>query len=258
MNTLLPPNPVYALFSGGKDSFACASVLHEATLLRGVVLIDTGISADTWREDVLKIVNGQGWGYEIVPTTHRYEWFVQTYGFPGPAMHGMAMNYFKGRAIRQWKKKHPGESLASGVRLDESGRRKLSTKAQSEWEGVTVYAPILHWTTEETWAYVRAKGYERPRTYLTLGISGDCLCGAFAMGHEPDAIREHCPNAAARIAAMTELGRYGWGERAISKIDHTQDLPFSEPETMVCFDCTRKQVPRDPRRAGTGAGASHA
>lgn len=238
MEILLPPSPCYALFSGGKDSFALACALEEQGFLRGVVLLDTGISADTWREDVLKIIESRQWPYEIVPTSYRYEAYVYTYGFPGPGKHGEVMTYLKGRAIRLWKKKHPGESLASGVRQAESGRRQTNAVFQSQWEGVTVYAPILKWSTAETWAYVRARGYERPRTYLTLGISGDCLCGAFAQEHEPGALEEHCPKAAARIAAMTPGDGYGWGQRAIDKIDKTLDL-YTDGEAVACFDCAR-------------------
>jgi hypothetical protein len=236
---LLPPRPVYALFSGGKDSFAAACVLAEHGLLKGVVLIDTGIAADTWLEDVLAIVDRQDWVHELVPTTHRYEWFVAQYGFPGPAMHGMVMTYLKGRAIRQWKKRHAGEALASGVRAGESQRRGWSATFESVWEGVSVYAPILHWTDEEVWTYVRERHYVKPRTYLTLGISGDCLCGAFAMAHEPDAIRTYCPKAAARIRGMRSPDNYGWGQRAIDKLDHTLDLPFADGESVACFDCRR-------------------
>jgi 3'-phosphoadenosine 5'-phosphosulfate sulfotransferase (PAPS reductase)/FAD synthetase len=234
-----PPMPVYALFSGGKDSYAVACALEEAGLLKGVVLIDTGVAADTWLSDVMAIVTSRGWTYEIQPTTTRYEWFVNQYGFPGPGMHGMVMTYLKGRAIRQWKKRHPGEALASGVRSDESTRRGWSTTFQSQWEGVTVYAPILNWTTAETWAYVRSRGYQQPRTYLTLGVSGDCLCGAFAMPHEPEAIREHCPKLAQRIESMTQHGSYGWGQRAIEKHDATMALPYVEGLAVACSDCWR-------------------
>lgn len=237
---LLPPKPVYSLFSGGKDSFATASVLGDAGLLKGVVMIDTGIAADTWLQDVMDIVRKQAWYWEVVPTTTRYEWFVAQYGFPGPAMHGTVMNYLKGRAIRQWKKKYPGEALASGVRLEESKRRGWSAVFESQWEGVTIYAPILNWTTKGVLAFNRERRYQKPRTYLTLGISGDCLCGAFAQTHEPEALREHCPVAAARIAAMQSADTYKWGQRAIDKIDHTLDLPFTESEALLCSDCTRE------------------
>jgi hypothetical protein len=236
---LLPPKPVYSLFSGGKDSFATASVLAKAGLLKGVVMIDTGIAADTWHEDVMEIVLKKGWYWEIVPTPYRYEAFVAQYGFPGPAMHGIVMNYLKGRAIRQWKKSHAGEALASGVRQEESKRRGWSAVFESQWEGVTIYAPILNWTTEEVIAFNRDRCYQKPRTYLTMGISGDCLCGAFAQTHEPEAIRAYCPIAAARIAAMRPPDGYTWGQRSIDKIDQTLDLPFTESEALICLDCAR-------------------
>ena len=149
-------------------------------MLKGCVILDTGVSADTWLANVTEQCEAQHWPYQVIPTSVRYEWFVWRYGFPGPGMHGDAMNYLKGRAIREFRKDHKEDILVSGVRIDESDRRTFNVKFESLFENVPVFAPILNWTTAETWAYVRKRNYERPQTYLTLGVSGDCLCGAFA------------------------------------------------------------------------------
>jgi 3'-phosphoadenosine 5'-phosphosulfate sulfotransferase (PAPS reductase)/FAD synthetase len=238
-DTLLPPQPVYSLFSGGKDSFACTDVLAQAGMLKGCVLIDTGIAADTWREDIIALCEQYNWPYEIVPTNIRFEWLVWKYGFPGPGFHREAMNYLKGRAVKYWGQQHKGEALASGVRTAESQRRGWSAKFESVWEGVTVYAPLLYWTTKDTIAYGLERDYQKPRTYQTLGISGDCLCGAFAQGHEPEAIQEHYPIVHSRILNMKGPDRFSWGERSIEKIDQTLPLEFDETTAIACFDCWR-------------------
>jgi 3'-phosphoadenosine 5'-phosphosulfate sulfotransferase (PAPS reductase)/FAD synthetase len=78
--------------------------------------------------------------------------------------------------------------LASGVRHDESVTRAGSVRPIGQWEGAPIVAPIFDWTTEETWAYFRDRGFERAPAYSTLQISGDCLCGAYAREDEPKAV----------------------------------------------------------------------
>lgn len=241
MVTLLPPTPSYALVSGGKDSFAACDVVARAGLLKGCVLIDTGIAVPTWQEDVVGLCERFGWPYEIVPTPVRFEWFVWKYGFPGPAMHHEIMCYLKGRAIREWKKWHKNECLVSGTRIEESNRRGWSCKWESKWEGVTIYAPVLNWSTQDAIAYGVKRAYQKPRAYYTLGISGDCVCGAFATQHEPEAITEHYPALAERIARMKSRDAYTWGQRAIDKIDKTLPMFNDDTEAMAiaCSDCWR-------------------
>ena len=244
-NILFPPKPAYALFSGGKDSFACASVLHEAGLLAGCVLIDTGIAIPEWKAATSAMCEERGWAYEIIPTTHRYEWIVWKYGFPGRPGHKWAMDFLKGRAVSQWRSTHckttgtgkrklfDGSILASGCRMDESERRLGNTRPISEWEKVTVYSPIFEWTTAETWAYVKERGYVRPRAYETLGISGDCLCGAFAKEYEREAIRVHHPSIHADILRMEHeyQSKWGAGSKACGRIRK------QGAEAVGCAEC---------------------
>ncbi len=241
--TMLPDKPVYALFSGGKDSFATAKVLQEAGLLSGVVLFDTGIASPEWAPTCQALCEKYEFKYEIIPTPVRYEWYVWRYGFPGPAMHGQTMNYLKGRCVREFKRKHPGEALASGVRTQESNRRTFNTKPVSVVEGVTVYAPIHDWSTEQVWKYVTQHGYEKPRSYLTLGISGDCLCGAFARDHERAAIKEHYPDLDRRLTSLEEISGERWGQRAVDKAKCTKKeqavAKLLDEQMLICHECER-------------------
>ena len=232
----IPEVPVYALFSGGKDSFATAKFLQGQGLLKGCVMIDTGIAVPEWKATCLAMCEQQGWDAVIVPTPVRYEWIVWKYGFPGYQGHYFTMNYLKGRAIREWKKQYPGEALASGVRQAESARRSVTAKPLSTFEGVQVYAPIYDWTTAQVWAYVRQHGYERPRAYSTLQISGDCLCGAFASEWEREALAIHHPEMAARICAMGKdrHGKeWGWCNKKAQK---------GPEEQLICAECGDTEV----------------
>lgn len=235
-NLGIPPEPVYALFSTGKDSFAAAARLQELGLLLGCIAIDTGISVPEWKDNVLRICEQQEWTVEIIPTSVRYEWIVWRFGFPGYLGHAAAMNYLKGRAVREFKRKYPGIALGSGVRREESDRRSLTTKPISDFEGVTVYAPIYEWTTAETWAYARAKGYDRPDVYSRLGISGDCLCGAFAKDWERQALTVHYPDVASRIEACERIAHcpsraWGWANQK------SRQRKKEGAEAFICAEC---------------------
>lgn len=240
---MVPDAPVYALFSGGKDSFATAKMLQEADKLRGVVMIDTGISVPEWKQTCIDICEQFRMPYHIIPTNVRYEWFVWKYGFPGSGGHAYAMNYLKGRAIREYKKQFPGIALASGVRLAESARRALTTKELGDFEGVPVHAPIFGWSTQQVWAYVRGFGYERPKSYVTLGTSGDCLCGAYARDEEREALSVHYPAVASRIRLIEETvqtihpTRCRWGWSALSNADRATQ---STSEMLICQECSGK------------------
>lgn len=227
-----PPVPVWCLFSGGKDSFATACALQENNLLLGCIMLDTGISTPEWRQHCEDACRQQNWTYDIMLTNTRYEWFVWRFGFPGPAGHRYAVNYLKGRAIREYKRKYKGIALASGVRIAESSRRTINTKPIGTFETVTIYAPIYDWSNEQTWEYVKSKGYQRPPAYTYLGISGDCLCGAYAKDFEREAIRQHYPTIDARLTKLEREVGMGWGRKP-------QDCPVAKTadEALVCAEC---------------------
>ena len=227
----------YALVSGGKDSLSTAMVLHEAGKLLGAVSFDTGISTPDWKAFVVKTCADRGWPLEMYRTGEDYDNLVRKYGFPGPGKHGIFMNYLKGRCVRKFKAAHPDGVLASGTRKSESARRLNSTKPISVWEGVPILTPIYNWTTEEVWAYFRAKGFERSPAYATLGISGDCLCGAFAREDEIDAINYHYPEVARRLGGLEQQLRakgskrcdWGWGWKEPRK--------KTAKEAAICVEC---------------------
>jgi len=203
----------WALFSGGKDSTACVEVLSDENKLAGILSIDTGISAPDW----LPFIQAQSarWNvpHEIIKTTADYDQLVCKYGFPGPGLHGLFMNYLKGRAVRQFKKRYRSEKLASGVRAYESTRRFKKTREWGEFEGVAVWAPLFNWTTEAVWRFVNERGFKRSPAYEVLCISGDCLCGAYATEMERAAIKAFYPCVDERLKRLETLTNklWGWG-----------------------------------------------
>jgi 3'-phosphoadenosine 5'-phosphosulfate sulfotransferase (PAPS reductase)/FAD synthetase len=230
--------PCFALVSGGKDSLSTAQVLADADRLLGCVALSTGISTPDWRDFVIDTCRARGWPLEFHHTDQSYDDLVREYGFPGPGRHPKFMDRLKGRAVREFKRKHPNGILASGTRRDESGRRKVMAKPFGVWEGVPILAPIYDWTTDETWEFFNANGFTRAPAYQTLMVSGDCLCGAFAVQGEAQALRLCYPQIADRFDA---IGReikdafpkrcqwgWGWQEKRGSK---------SAREAALCQEC---------------------
>lgn len=230
--------PTFALLSGGKDSCTTAKVLENADRLLGCVALGTGISTPDWRDFVIDLCRKRSWPLEFHHTEEKYDDLVRKYGFPGPGKHNMFMNYLKGRAVEEFRRKHPSGILASGVRSDESDRRRVNTKPVSFWERVPILAPIYDWTTDRVWEFFRANGFTRAPAYQTLMISGDCLCGAFAAQGEAQALRLGYPEIADRFDALgreiadnhptrCEWG-WGWKEKRRRK---------TAKEATICPEC---------------------
>jgi 3'-phosphoadenosine 5'-phosphosulfate sulfotransferase (PAPS reductase)/FAD synthetase len=230
--------PSYVLVSGGKDSLSTAQVLADADRLLGCVALGTGISTPEWRDFLITTCTKRGWPLEFHHTPDNFDRLVRKYGFPGPGMHQQFMTYLKGRAIREFRRKHPNGVLASGTRSGESQRRFVNAKPISFWEGVPILAPIYDWSTDETWAFFNKHGFERAPAYQTLMVSGDCLCGAFAVQGEAEMLRLGYPTIADRF---DELGReiqdafpkrckwgWGWQEKRKRK---------SAREASLCQEC---------------------
>jgi 3'-phosphoadenosine 5'-phosphosulfate sulfotransferase (PAPS reductase)/FAD synthetase len=229
----------YALVSGGKDSLSAAQVLHEAGKLEACVALETGVSTPDWKDFVVKTCAERGWPLEFYPTGESYDELVLEYGFPGPSKHKKFMDRLKGRGIAKFKKAHPKGILASGTRAKESVRRGANSSPVGMWERVPIVAPIYDWTTDETWAFFRDRGFERAPGYSTLQISGDCLCGAFAREGECDAVKFHYPEVGARFDALSaqmrgripkERCEWGWGWKKPLK-EKQRD------ENLVCSEC---------------------
>jgi 3'-phosphoadenosine 5'-phosphosulfate sulfotransferase (PAPS reductase)/FAD synthetase len=209
----------YALVSGGKDSLTTAQVLADADRLLGCIALDTGINTPDWADFIRDTCAARNWPIEFYRTTANYEDLVRKYGFPGPARHQWFMSYLKGRAIRSVRREHPDAVLASGTRKAESNRRWINTHPISMWEGLPILTPIYDWTTDEVWDLFNRHGFKKSPAYQYLMVSGDCLCGAFAVPGEAAALRLGYPAVADHFDALGHSIRtahptrctWGWG-----------------------------------------------
>lgn len=237
----------YVLLSGGKDSVTTAHWLNAHGMLAGCVAIDTGISIPEWRPFVERLCESQGWPLTIVGTLVTYEWYVRQYGFPGPGSHSQAMRWLKERGVDQFRKRNPGALLASGVRRGESARRFGTVREWNVLGKMVIWAPLIDWTTADVWAYVHEHELERSPCYATLGISGDCLCGAFASPGERDAMAECHPEVDARIRRLEAEtgGRWSVGSAAPGR--------STRGEQLICVECDPSGRPDSGTRGVGGA-----
>lgn len=196
---------LWCLLSGGKDSVCAAHHLRERGRLAGCVFIDTGISCPDTRPFVETLCAQQGWDLHVFSAPKSYEELVSRYGFPKNLVgHSWAFGALKERAIIRAKQElGPGTIFASGARRRESARRARSVAKGFRHNGkVVIENPIVEWSTPEVWAYLRSNGLAVSPAYLSLGRSGDCLCGAFSKRGEADVIRRAYPDVADRIRRL--------------------------------------------------------
>lgn len=202
----------FALLSGGKDSVCTAHYLASQGRLSGCIFLDTGIAAPDTLPFVRSLCEQQEWGLAVFRTPIRYEDLVARYGFPkGPHGHIRAFGALKDRGLRLAAKAHPGATFASGVRAGESARRFRFTERRSRYSsGTTLEAAIMDWSTRKVWDYLRANDLSVSPSSLALGISGDCLCGAFSSRGECEAIKRTYPEVARRIEELEGRSTHSW------------------------------------------------
>jgi 3'-phosphoadenosine 5'-phosphosulfate sulfotransferase (PAPS reductase)/FAD synthetase len=171
-------------------------------------------------------------------------------GFPGPALHYKAYQRLKERpleaALRDIKAEHGTGArrqrvmLMSGVRLDESARRKMTGTARGEWErkGNQLWVnPLIGWTNTEMAAYRREHRLPVSDVTALLHKSGECMCLAFAAKGEramtislfPEWYEEKIrPLEEEAFRRGLKRWQWGWGAGA--------DLPTT-PIGPMCHGC---------------------
>jgi 3'-phosphoadenosine 5'-phosphosulfate sulfotransferase (PAPS reductase)/FAD synthetase len=197
----------YCLLSGGKDSVCTAHVLQQQGRLQGCVFIDTGIACPDTRPFVERLCEEQKWDLHVFKAPKTFEELVMKYGFPRNLIgHSWAFGSLKERAMIQAKQElGNGAVFAAGARRHESARRARSIAKGFRHNGkLEIENTIVEWTTPEVWAYLRANNLPVSPAYLSVGRSGDCLCGSFSKKGEADVIKRAYPDVAARIRNLEE------------------------------------------------------
>lgn len=242
-----PPVRIYAMFSGGKDSivsthFAMEHGAHE------VLHLNTGIGIRQTREFVRDTCKYYGWPLrEEHPPATTYRQFVLKHGFPGPGSHRYAYSWLKERALRKVVREAKTKvkdrvMLMTGVRNLESARRMGFVEPVVRQGAMVWVAPMYQFSDIDMHAYRAKHNLPLSQVSKDLGMSGECLCGAFASPGEFERIAKFYPEAADEISELEIDAKLAgvhcrWGTRPKRGGALSEDLPFMP----MCVSCPTKQ-----------------
>ena len=276
------PDAIIAAFSGGNDSIVST---HFAVSQYDALVVhcDTGIGIKKTREHVNKTAERFGWSFEAskaepegkpdcvdpseMPSGRwtdgetAYEEIVLNRGFPGPAQHHRFYVSLKERPLlRAARKLRLGRGrkvlVVAGIRHDESSVRagyKEAIRAQAK--SFLVWANPFYWHTAADFeAYRQEFGLPRNPVKARVGISGECLCGAYASQGEKELVRSVEPETAEYLDRLEDRVRangfpWGWGESPPQAwLDSRRGQGFLFPTLVgfepMCVGCPRKAAKR--------------
>jgi 3'-phosphoadenosine 5'-phosphosulfate sulfotransferase (PAPS reductase)/FAD synthetase len=199
----------FCLFSGGNDSGVLAHRCRD--LYDSLCFIDTGTAIPGVREHVEKMAEWLDKPLVIYDAGIEFEAMVlgavadpsrpnlKPSGFPGPGGHSIAYNRLKLRQIEALvrdHKTHRGDriGLLTGVRYDESARRKRNVRQMGRRNGAQVWInPIASFTTEEMNNYRRENAIPESDVAALIHRSGECNCGSYAAPGEREMLESLWP-----------------------------------------------------------------
>jgi hypothetical protein len=179
--------------SFGGDSVTVLEMFANHPLFKGAFHIGTGIAVPEVLEYGQQLCAERGWPLKIYQTplaTYR-EWVLK-HGFPGPAMHTMMYRILKERRVEDFIREHKTRrfhniGILSGARITESRRRMGTSKPVSKRGSAVWINPILYFGDDDKSRSETRFNVARSPVSVQLGLSGECLCGAYA---DPAELRE--------------------------------------------------------------------
>lgn len=247
------PVAIFALFSGGNGSLAATHWAMNNVPGCQVAHINTGIGIPATREFVRETCAREGWRLTEMRAKEDcgqdYEAIVRKHGFPGPASHRFMYVQLKERSIdalvRQTKT-HPRDKVMflTGICHDDSQRRSGYGGKEITHHGAQMWVNAMYWAGA-SWmsAYVDRVGIPRNPVAASYGMSGECLCGAFAKPGELAILRHTCPASAARIERLQDEVRaagfpWGWEEAPPRERDDKLTPDLFSP---MCVNCLKSE-----------------
>lgn len=215
------------LFSGGNDSHVLTDLMVREGIATHAAHANTTIGIEGTRDFVRQRCAALGLPLleELPPVD--YAALVEEQGFPGPAHHFKMYQRLKERPLRQVRRRLVSDGrkervvFLAGRRRAESARRS-DVPEHERVDSVVWVSPLANWTSEDMADY-RAR-YSLPRNEVAeaLGMSGECLCGAFAEPGELQRIEALFPAVVEEIRALEvrlleagsvpeERCMWGWG-----------------------------------------------
>jgi len=251
------PSHVFLLVSGGNDSMTLAHVFKDRPEVSAIVHIDTGIKVD----DVEPFVRqtAKSWGIPLLvyraventkadgtPDPKIYEDLVAKHGFPGPSSHQYMYSNLKERQVARLMRDHNVNKqdvvLISGVRKGESARREKTVKRLQRNGRQVWVAPLINWSDTDMSVYRQAMRVPESPVAKNLGMSGECLCGAFAKPGQFALLQKHYPKAAAHIREIEskEYCPWTWEQEPDTQWFEAKAGQGAFEFSPLCMDCIRR------------------
>ena len=250
------PVAVYVGFSGGSDSLATTHWMMKNVPGCKAFHANTGIGIEATREFVRETCREYGWPLIEVRAKEDcgqdYDELVRERGFPGPDMHKKMYARLKERCIEKVvrdSKTHRMDKvlIATGIRHDESRIRAGYAGREINRRGAQVWAnPLYWWTKGDMGKYIEHHGLPKNPVSDMLGMSGECLCGAFAHKGEKELIRIIAPGVVDRIERLEKeclkMGMtWGWEQHPPpGGYNPDQSVMDFETEQPMCVGCGKK------------------
>lgn len=246
------PRKVFVGFSGGRDSLAIAHWMMNNYPNCEAFHCNTGIGIEKTREYVRQTCKDFNWPLTEIHAKEDcgqdYRDLVLKWGFPGPGGHNLMYNRLKERAIRRLVKLNKQEwkdrvVLATGLRKDESARRSRYDDTVIDRSGALVWAnPIYYWSKADRDKYIKDHNLPLNPVAQELGMSGECLCGAYAHKGEKELVRLIDPETAEHIDSLEEeVLAAGFKWEWEGKPDAKSENPPEEGEIgAFCVGCEKQ------------------
>jgi len=247
------PEEIFVGFSGGGDSLLCLNLAKKYFPVKAFHA-NTGIGIEKTRKfcrdyckknniELVEIFAKEDCGQD-------YDEIVIEHGFPGPAMHYKFYQRLKERPIRElhrrYKKKRGGKiMMLTGIRHDESTiRAGYKNKIVDVIDGVVWVNPAYWFTGQQKYDWLKDHDIEQNPVSKIIGMSGECLCGAFASKGELEQVRMIEPETADRIEQLTKKVKdAGWGWPWYGKPHDSYMLEKNGQQNLFfCNGCGKKDA----------------
>lgn len=245
------PSAIFVGFSGGDDSLATAHWMMNNVPNCQVFHANTGIGIERTREFVRETCQKNGWPLTEIRAKEDcgqdYRQIVLEHGFPGPAMHFRMYIRLKERCVDKLVRDNKNRRrdcvlIAAGIRRDESqirmgyGNLTVNKKGGKLWVN-----PLYWWPKEQFMSYIAAHGLMRNPVSQILGMSGECLCGAFAHPGEKSLVRIADPVTADyldRLETDVRAAGHNWGWEESPPRQSERDTQTADMfEMPFCVGC---------------------
>lgn len=244
----------FILTSGGNDSIVPLHIFKNDPRITAAVHIDTGIRVPETEDHVRKTCDlfklkllvyraVENIRSDGTPDPQIYEEIVKQYGFPGPSQHMIMYSKLKERQVRRLVRDHKVDKkrimLITGVRKSESNRRNRNVK-EIQRDGTQLWvAPVSNWLDSDMAVYRRHFDLPKNPIAENLGMSGECLCGAYAKPGELERIRKFYPETALKIEEIQRNSGcpWAWEEKPTAAQSRLMKDLVSSKNLHLCTSC---------------------